>query len=117
MWPDFSEMKFKYCLNYPVTLKGEARYASNNAAAKCVVEACLMAYLMMQKLCTTDIKYPVHSHNGYCYVLVTRDGIWINNWIYWTFITCNYNNVSLIYTLVTHRQYSSHEVFCFLFCH
>jgi hypothetical protein len=26
----------------------------------------------------------------YCHVLVTRHGVWIGNWIYWTLITRNY---------------------------
>jgi hypothetical protein len=61
-----------------------------------------MGYLVMQKLSTTEIKYRVHSYDGHCHVLVTRHAVSIDNWIYWTLITRNYNRFCLInlHTLV-----------------
>jgi hypothetical protein len=70
-----------------------------------------MAYLVMQNLSTTKIKYPVHSCDGYCHVLVTRHVVWIDNWIYWTLITCNYNIICLINLHTRNTAHTKYSVF------
>jgi hypothetical protein len=47
-------------------------------------------------MCISDALQPfavtVHLSTLF-HVLVTRHGVWIDNWIYWTLIVCNYKQL------------------------
>jgi hypothetical protein len=42
-------------------------------------------------ICVTRFFSPTSDTN--CHVIVTEHGVWTDNWIYWTFITRNYNQL------------------------
>jgi hypothetical protein len=62
----------------------------------------------------------LHYWHWYCHAIVTRHVVWVDNWNYWTLITCNYSvtiRVSRIYTLYKSLHCSTSTVFDTLISH